>query len=140
VRPCRRILAHHTTCHGSKGLEYTYVFFMGCYSGLWEGKKKYSQGYKLPPNVFEKETPQESEEELRRLFFVAATRAEKHLFISYPTNTNEGKALEASRFISEMYAGDTSKIVSYPIHHHDSPAGHVFAAMITDTFHHRGGT
>ena len=90
------------TCHGSKGLEYEYVFFIGCYSGVWEGKKKYSQGYKLPSNVFTRETPEEKEEELRRLFFVATTRAEKHLYISFPSFTNEGKALEASRFIAEM--------------------------------------
>jgi DNA helicase II / ATP-dependent DNA helicase PcrA len=90
------------TCHGSKGLEYEYVFMVGCHSGIWEGKRKPNQGYKLPPNVFEKESAQESEEELRRLFFVATTRAKKHLFISFPSNTNEGKSLEASRFISEM--------------------------------------
>ncbi|HEU4633912.1 MAG TPA: PD-(D/E)XK nuclease family protein, partial [Flavisolibacter sp.] len=94
------------TCHGSKGLEYAYVFFINCHSGLWEGKRKYNQGYKLPPNVFTKETPEEKEEELRRLFFVAATRAEKHLYISFPAFTNEGKALEASRFIAEMNAAD----------------------------------
>ena len=93
------------TCHGSKGLEYTYVFFMGCYAGLWEGKRKPSQGYKLPSNLFEKESAQENEEELRRLFFVAATRAEKHLYISFPSNSNEGKSLEASRFIAEMNGG-----------------------------------
>jgi DNA helicase-2/ATP-dependent DNA helicase PcrA len=103
------------TCHGSKGLEYSHVFFMGCYSGLWEGKRKNSQGYKLPPNVFEKESAQETEEELRRLFFVAATRAEKHLFISFPSSTNEGKSLEASRFISEMNGGETSMIEKFTV-------------------------
>lgn len=90
------------TCHGSKGLEYEYVFFIGCHSALWESKKKYNQGYKLPPNIFTKETPGEKEEELRRLFFVASTRAEKYLYISFPKFTNEGKELEASRFIAEM--------------------------------------
>ncbi|MGZ3909206.1 MAG: ATP-dependent helicase [Flavisolibacter sp.] len=94
------------TCHGSKGLEYAYVFFIGCYSGVWEGKRKFGSGYKLPPNVFTQETPEEKEEELRRLFFVAATRAEKHLFISFPSFTNEGRALEASRFIAEMNSLD----------------------------------
>ena len=90
------------TCHGSKGLEYEYVFFVGCHSALWESKKKYNHGYKLPSNIFTKETPEEKEEELRRLFFVAATRAEKFLYISFPRFTNEGKELEASRFIAEM--------------------------------------
>src|SRR5215213_7494723 len=90
------------TCHGSKGLEYEYVFFVGCHSALWESKKKYNQGYKLPPNIFTRETPEEKEEELRRLFFVATTRAEKYLYISFPKFTNDGKELEASRFIAEM--------------------------------------
>jgi DNA helicase II / ATP-dependent DNA helicase PcrA len=90
------------TCHGSKGLEYEYVFFVGCHSAIWESKKKYNQGYKLPSNIFTKETPEEKEEELRRLFFVSATRAEKYLYISFPKFTNDGKELEASRFIAEM--------------------------------------
>jgi DNA helicase II / ATP-dependent DNA helicase PcrA len=98
------------TCHGSKGLEYTCVFFMGCHSDVWEKKRKPAQGYKLPPNVFQKESKEEAEEELRRLFFVAATRAEKYLYLSFPTFTNEGKALEASRFIAEMNAEDNLKI------------------------------
>jgi DNA helicase-2/ATP-dependent DNA helicase PcrA len=56
--------------------------------------------------VFQKESKEEAEEELRRLFFVAATRAEKHLYISFPSWSNEGKALEASRFIAEMNADE----------------------------------
>ena len=102
------------TCHGSKGLEYEYVFFVGCHSALWESKKKYSHGYKLPPNIFTKETPEEKEEELRRLFFVATTRAEKFLYISFPKFTNDGKELEASRFIAEM-ASDNLKHEPVPI-------------------------
>ena len=94
------------TCHGSKGLEYEYVFFVGCHSAVWESKKKYNQGYKLPPNIFTRETPEEKEEELRRLFFVATTRAEKYLYISFPKFTNDGKELEASRFIAEMALND----------------------------------
>ncbi len=101
------------TCHGSKGLEYEYVFFIGCYSGLWESKRKHSNGYKLPPNVFTKDTPDEKEEELRRLFFVAATRAEKYLFISYPCFGNDGKGLEPSRFLAEL-SGDI-KTEEYPV-------------------------
>lgn len=93
------------TCHGSKGLEYTYVFFIGCHSRLWEGKRAGNQGYRLPSNVFATETPEEKEEELRRLFFVAATRAEKYLYISIPLMSNEGQAFEASRFVAEMAGG-----------------------------------
>lgn len=98
------------TCHGSKGLEYEYVFFMGCYSALWEKFKRTNQGMKIPPNVFEKETADEAEEELRRLFFVATTRAEQHLRITIPLFTNEGKPLEISRFIEELRSNSDIQI------------------------------
>ena len=42
------------------------------------------------------------EEELRRLFYVAITRAEQHLYISYSKFKNDGKELEPSMFIAEI--------------------------------------
>ncbi len=90
------------TGHGSKGLEYEYVFLVGARNDVWEGKRKNNQGFKLPPNVFEQETEAEATEELRRLFFVAVTRAEKYLFISYPAMKNDGKLLEPSQFVEEI--------------------------------------
>jgi DNA helicase-2/ATP-dependent DNA helicase PcrA len=41
-------------------------------------------------------------EELRRLFYVALTRAEQHLFISYSCFKNDGKEIEPSMFIAEI--------------------------------------
>ena len=41
-------------------------------------------------------------EELRRLFYVALTRAEKHLHISFSKYKNDGKQLEPSMFIAEI--------------------------------------
>jgi len=41
-------------------------------------------------------------EELRRIFFVAITRAEQHLILSYSRFRNDGKEMEASRFIGEI--------------------------------------
>ena len=90
------------TCHGCKGLEFEYVFLPGARNDLWEGKRKPNRGFKLPPNVFEQETESETTEELRRLFFVSVTRAEKHLFISYPQMKNDGKLLEPSQFAEEI--------------------------------------
>ena len=90
------------TCHGSKGLEYEYVFLVGARNDIWEGKRKNNRGFKLPHNVFEQESESETTEELRRLFFVAITRAEKHLFISYPQMKNDGKLLEPSQFVEEI--------------------------------------
>jgi len=90
------------TAHGSKGLEYEYVFLLGARNDVWEGKRKVSRGFRLPHNVLEQENEAETTEELRRLFFVAVTRAEKYLFISYPQMKNDGKLLEPSRFTEEL--------------------------------------
>jgi DNA helicase-2/ATP-dependent DNA helicase PcrA len=90
------------TCHGSKGLEYEYVFVLGARNDVWEGKKKNNRGFKLPHNVLEQESEAETTEELRRLFFVAVTRAEKHLYISYPQMKNDGNLLEPSQFVEEF--------------------------------------
>ncbi|MEO7961076.1 MAG: ATP-dependent DNA helicase, partial [Ginsengibacter sp.] len=93
------------TAHGSKGLEYEYVFFAGANSGLWEKKRKPSGGYRFPDNIFSSLSSGESQgedEELRRLFYVALTRAEQNLFISYCCFKNDGKEQEPSMFIAEI--------------------------------------
>ncbi len=94
------------TAHGSKGLEFEYVFIAGTNAHTWEKKRKPSSGYKLPDTVFESNvtanSQNEVEEELRRLFYVALTRAAKHLYITYPTNKNDGKQAEPSMFIAEI--------------------------------------
>lgn len=92
------------TAHGSKGLEFEYVFFAGVYATAWEKKRKPSGGYKLPDTMFTTTTATSNieEEELRRLFYVALTRAEKYLHISYPKYKNDGKELEPSMFIAEI--------------------------------------
>ncbi|HLF45570.1 MAG TPA: ATP-dependent DNA helicase, partial [Chitinophagaceae bacterium] len=90
------------TCHGSKGLEFEYVFLINARNDVWEGKRKINRGFRLPPNVFDQDTAAEKTEELRRLFFVSVTRAEKHLSISYPKMKNDGSLLEPSQFIEEM--------------------------------------
>jgi len=90
------------TCHGSKGLEFEHVFLINARNDVWEGKRNYNRGFRLPPNVFEQESEAEVTEELRRLFFVTVTRAEKYLYISYPKMKNDGALLEPSQFIEEV--------------------------------------
>jgi DNA helicase-2/ATP-dependent DNA helicase PcrA len=90
------------TGHGSKGLEFEYVFMAGTNSHLWEKKRKNSSGFSFPDTVFTTEAISSDEQELRRLFYVALTRAEKHLYISYPEFRQDGKPLEPSMFIAEI--------------------------------------
>src|SRR5664279_4030342 len=114
------------TAHGSKGLEFEYVFFAGCNASFWEKKRKPFGGYKFPDNIFTPLSPgrepvptaredggEASDEELRRLFYVALTRAEQNLSISYCSFKNDGKELEPSMFIAEIldeHALQTEKI------------------------------
>ena len=94
--------ANLLTAHGSKGLEFEYVFFAGCNASFWEKKRKPGGGYSLPDTMFSSLPKSNDEEELRRLFYVALTRAEKHLFISFSRFKNDGKELEPSMFIAEI--------------------------------------
>ena len=58
------------TVHASKGLEFKYVFITGLESGLF-------------PHERESDTSNKDQEEERRLFYVALTRAKQKLFLSF---------------------------------------------------------
>jgi DNA helicase-2/ATP-dependent DNA helicase PcrA len=79
------------TIHASKGLEFPYVFIVGLEENLF-------------PSQLALSSRQELEEE-RRLFYVAATRAEKKLTLSYAASRFRFGNLsysEPSRFIREI--------------------------------------
>jgi len=89
------------TNHGSKGLEFEYVFIVGANANFWEKKKPRSQVFQMPDTMFTTLAINPLEE-LRRLFYVGITRAETHLYISYPRYKNDGKELEPTMFIREI--------------------------------------
>ncbi len=93
------------TAHGSKGLEFEHVFVVGVNAKSWDKKKGANRDFSLPDTLFTSQPKQSDEEEQRRLFYVALTRAEQHLYISYSLFKNDGKELEPSRFIAEMLEG-----------------------------------
>ncbi|MEP6950680.1 MAG: PD-(D/E)XK nuclease family protein, partial [Ginsengibacter sp.] len=95
------------TAHGSKGLEFEHVFITGVNAYLWEKKRKPGGGYKFPDTLFSSMPAGDPDEELRRLFYVALTRAEKNLQVSYIKFRADGKEAEHSMFIAEIVqAGD----------------------------------
>lgn len=90
------------SAHGAKGLEFDHVFVVGLVSKMWESHQGPRGGYSIPENVFKISASHSDEEELRRLFYVALTRAKKELVISFARFDNKGKEWEPSKFIAEL--------------------------------------
>jgi DNA helicase-2/ATP-dependent DNA helicase PcrA len=91
------------TAHGSKGLEFKYVFLAGTNAHYWEKKRSTANaGYTLPDTVLSSLEHANDKEELRRLFYVAITRAKQNLSISYSQYKTDGKEAEPSQFIIEV--------------------------------------
>ena len=101
------------TAHGSKGLEYEHVFFMGCDKKTWDSKGR-NNGFSYPDTLTQSRADDIAQkEESRRLFYVALTRAKQCLMISYSSKDKNGKDQEASQFIGEILA-DTHLVTEYP--------------------------
>jgi DNA helicase II / ATP-dependent DNA helicase PcrA len=87
------------TIHSAKGLEFRYVFIVGLEEDLF-------------PNKMTASSPQDLEEE-RRLFYVALTRAEKRVILSYALSRykwGQPTDCSASRFINDI----DSKYIDIP--------------------------
>ena len=91
------------TAHGSKGLEFEHVFMMKCNDGKkksesWPGGENNSGRFSYPPSLNGKveNESQLKEEENRRLFYVAMTRAKKILHLSYSADSTK------THFINEF--------------------------------------
>ena len=91
------------TAHGSKGLEFEHVFMMKCNDGkqestYWPGGENNSGRFSYPPSLNGKaeNESQLKEEENRRLFYVAMTRAKKILHLSYSDD------FDRTHFINEF--------------------------------------
>lgn len=110
------------TAHSSKGLEYEHVFIPGLYSWNWD-EKKTRELIKLPESLAGEGLQFASNDELtdaekkkwenerqnqedRRLFFVALTRAKYSLHLSFPASI-EWKPKIISSFIPELWELDT---------------------------------
>jgi len=101
------------TAHGSKGLEFEYVFLIGCSKKIWDSKGR-NMGFSYPDTLTQSAADDIAQkEESRRLFYVAITRSKQCLFISYAGKDKNGKPQESSQFIGEIVA-DTHHDIQYP--------------------------
>ena len=91
------------TAHKAKGLEFDHVYIVHAYDGHWGGKRRRTH-FLLPHRAGATIGAQQDEDDERRLFYVAITRARKAVYISYATHAPDGKARVPSRFIEEIRA------------------------------------
>ena len=89
------------TAHSSKGLEFEQVFLLGCTNDFWEKKRGQNNRFAMPETLIGDEKIN-TEESSRRLFYVAITRAKKHLQISYPAKDAKEKQTTPTLFIAEV--------------------------------------
>lgn len=94
------------TIHGSKGREYEHVFVAGLINSKWEDKRNNSDGFRIPPEVLQSAQNNKDKDELRRLLYVAFTRAKKGLYVSYSNLDQKDKEAEKSIFLYETF-GET---------------------------------
>ncbi|MEI6238260.1 MAG: ATP-dependent DNA helicase [bacterium] len=94
------------TAHRSKGLEFEYVFITGAVNGKWGGQSN-RQMFHLPKITVDGEGDTNSAEtdkleDERRLFYVAITRAKKHVIITFAKENTSGKEELQTEFIEEI--------------------------------------
>ncbi len=90
------------TAYKSKGLEFKYVFLISLHEDIW-GKSSRSQSNKfsLPINLQWIRYRGSSEDELKRLLFVAVTRAKIGLVLSSYATSESGKKITPLRYLNE---------------------------------------
>ncbi|OPY11354.1 MAG: ATP-dependent DNA helicase UvrD2 [Syntrophus sp. PtaB.Bin001] len=88
-----------STVHQAKGLEWSVVLLIGCAEGMIPLERALQEAG--------------GEEEERRLFYVATTRAKDHLYLCYPQSDYSRWAgfanLSPSRFLRELIPASRKK-------------------------------
>lgn len=95
------------TAHSSKGLEFDHVFLIGCDARSWKARGR-DFDFKLPDSLAPK-TEVNEDEESRRLFYVALTRAKRHLYISWAERNASDKEMEKAAYVAEAEQASIAK-------------------------------
>ncbi len=95
-----------STVHKAKGQEWAYVFLIKCVDGKW-GNSAQRELIPLPAGILKNTdaSKKERNEDERRLFYVAMTRAKDSLTVSYPETIitdNRSKSVVGSLFLEEI--------------------------------------
>jgi DNA helicase-2/ATP-dependent DNA helicase PcrA len=103
------------TVYKAKGLEFEYVFMLSVHDDIW-GKKARNNSNKLslPANLQYVRYQGSTEDELKRLLFVAITRAKHGLFLTCHAYKDSGKATEPVKYLLEFTENDIRKTTILP--------------------------
>jgi DNA helicase-2/ATP-dependent DNA helicase PcrA len=91
------------TVHGSKGLEFKYVFIVNLVEERFPSRRR-GDGIELPEALIKEDAPEGDHhyQEERRLFYVAATRAKERLYVTSADNYGGVRKKKMSRFLKEL--------------------------------------
>jgi DNA helicase-2/ATP-dependent DNA helicase PcrA len=100
------------TAHGSKGLEFDYVFIINAVDRKW-GSRTHKESIKLPAKIYRgvrasADATRDDEDEAsdnadeRNVFYVALTRARKEVFITMPRVDRDAKEQLPTQFIAAL--------------------------------------
>lgn len=91
------------TIHSSKGLEFEYVFLVNTVNGRFPSRKR-SDPFQIPEELTKEIFPEGDfhEQEERRLFYVATTRARQKLMLTFSEQYEGTKKWKISKFVQEI--------------------------------------
>ena len=95
------------SAHGAKGLEFDTVFVLSCQDQVWAGRGS-SNKVSMPINLPIQPAGDDETDQLR-LFYVALTRAKKHLYLTSYKIAESGKESSLLRFLLPPNDFDYSK-------------------------------
>lgn len=98
------------TIHGSKGLEFKYVFIVNMVEDRFPTRRR-GEAIELPADLINEKLPEGDYhvQEERRLFYVAITRAKERLYFTSGKNYGGVREKKLSRFLVELGYTDESK-------------------------------
>lgn len=103
------------TAHRSKGQEFERVYLTSAYSGHW-GSRRGSRRFNLPLESLDNVASEiKNNDDERRLFYVALTRAKKEVNISFAKESAEGKERLVTQFVSEIDSAYLKRVSSEPL-------------------------
>ncbi len=101
------------SAHKAKGLEFDTVFVLSCLDSIWVGRGE-PKRLILPANI-PIEPAGDNEDDKLRLFYVALTRAKRHLYLTSYESKDEGGNVSPLRFLLSDGNNSLGKVFT-PVH------------------------